>query len=202
MSDNHSIRAHGIRCLRVQHPAIRKLKKVHHPSSHGNKIWKTSWLLMDYILKSNSVGRSRVLDIGCGWGLTGIFLAKRFNAQVTGIDIDPDIFPYLELHAKINKVNIDFYNMGFDELKAGLLKKADVIVGNDICFWDELIDPLRRLINRARRWSVKTILLADPGRPTFDDLSDFFIHQKCAELIEWEIQKPCFASGKILKLQF
>ena len=107
------MRAHGVRCLLSPHPKIRKLKRVHRPESHGNKVWKTSWMLIDYLQRSETHINGAALDIGCGWGLTGIYLAKRYNTQVTAVDIDPEIHPYLQLHAEINKTQIRFINMGY-----------------------------------------------------------------------------------------
>ena len=202
MKNRTHIRSHGLNLLLSGHPEIKKLKKNYQPSTHGNKVWRTSWLLVDYLKKQQLItSRHKVLDVGCGWGICGICCARTYHAKVICADIDPDVYPYLNLHAEINKVKIDFLKLGFDQIKSKLLKDIDVIVGADICFWDNLVDPLRRLIQRAKRASVKLILLADPGRPTFDDLSEFFIHKSGAELLEWEIKKPYSTSGKILHIE-
>lgn len=194
--------AHGVRCLLSPHPLIRKLKQQHRPGSHGNKVWKTSWMLMDYLDRNGTIEGGRALDIGCGWGLTGIFLVKRFNAKVTWVDVDAQIQPYLQLHADINKVEIQFLNIGYEQIRAPILRNVDIMVGTDICFWEELIDPLRRLFNRAGRAGVKQILIADPGRPTFEDLSEYFLGRHRTELIDWEIEAPVYTAGKILKIDF
>ena len=44
--------------------------------------------LMDYLSSWEIPEEAKVLDIGCGWGLAGIYLAKHYQAQVTGLDID------------------------------------------------------------------------------------------------------------------
>ncbi len=196
------LRAHGVRCLLSPHPQVRKLKHNHRPGSHGNKVWKTSWMLMDYLDRNGAIEDGAALDIGCGWGLTGIFLAKRFNTTVTGVDIDPEIQPYLQLHAEINQTEIRFLNKAYEQIRAPILRGIDIMVGTDICFWEELIDPLRKLINRARRAGVRQIFVADPGRPTFEDLSEFFLGRYQTELIDWEIQTPVYTAGKILKIEF
>ena len=194
--------AHGVRCLLSRHPRIKQLKRKYRPDSHGNKVWKTSWMLMDYLSGNGTIADGVALDIGCGWGLSGIFLAKQFNARVTGVDIDSEILPFLQLHAEINDVDIQFLNKGYDQIGKSQLQGVDLMVGTDICFWEELIDPLRRLIHRARRAGVKQIFIADPGRPTFEDLSEFFASRPGAELIEWEIETPVYTAGKILKIDF
>lgn len=197
-----ALHAHGVKCLLSPHPEIRKLKRRHCPGSHGNKVWKSSWMLMDYLDSKGAIADGAALDIGCGWGLTGIFLSKRFNAKVTGIDIDSEVLPYLQLHADINQTEVRFLNKGFDQIRVPQLRKVDVMVGADICFWDELIDPLRKLINRARRADVKQVFIADPGRPTFDDMAEPFLSRHRSELIDWEIETPVYTAGKILRIDF
>lgn len=194
------IRAYGLRLLLSGHSEIRRLKRKHAPSVHGNKLWGTSWLLIDHIKKTRLKPGSKILEIGCGWGLTGIFCAKRFGAAVTAVDIDPDIYPYLDLHARINRVEVEFLNKSFDKIKGSLLQNIDMIIGSDICFWDNLIDPLRRLIHRARRASVGRILIADPGRPTFDALVESLVPKKGVEVFDREIKKPRRMSAKILQI--
>jgi predicted nicotinamide N-methyase len=199
-SDKTEIKAYGLRLLLSRHPEIARLKRKHTPSVHGNKPWNTSWLLIDHIRKIRLEPGSKILEIGCGWGTTGIFCAKKFAAAVTAVDIDPDIYPYLDLHARINKVKVEFLNKGFDKISSRRLRGVDMIIGSDICFWDNLIDPLRRLIQRARRASVGRILIADPGRPTFDSLVESLTPKRGVEVLDCEIKKPRRLSGKILQI--
>jgi len=194
------IKAYGLRLLLSRHPEVARLKRKHAPSVHGNKFWSTSWLLIDHIKKTRLKPGSKILEIGCGWGLTGIFCAKKFDAAVTAVDIDPDIYPYLDLHARINRVNVEFLNKGFDQISSRRLQDVEMIIGSDICFWDNLIDPLRRLIQRARRASVGRILIADPGRPTFDSLVEALSPKRGVEVLDREIHKPRRMSGKILQI--
>ncbi len=46
------------------------------------------------------------MEVGCGWGLLSIYCAKNFQAQLTGVDADKNVFPFLKLHAKANGVKI------------------------------------------------------------------------------------------------
>ncbi|MDF1590814.1 MAG: class I SAM-dependent methyltransferase [Desulfobacterales bacterium] len=200
VNNKTEIKAYGLRLLLSRHPEIAKLKRKHAPSVHGNKSWSTSWVLIDHIRKTRLIPGAKILEIGCGWGMTGIFCAKKFDAAVTAADIDPDIHPFLDLHARINKVKVAFLNKGFDQISSSRLRDVDLIIGSDICFWDDLIDPLRRLIQRARRASVGRILIADPGRPTFDSLVASLSPKKGVEVLDHEIKKPRRMSGKILHI--
>ncbi|MBI9087376.1 MAG: hypothetical protein JEZ11_27545 [Desulfobacterales bacterium] len=194
--------AHGLTLLLGNHTEILKLKRKFKPSNHGNKVWDSSWLLIDYLCRSGAIGYSRVLELGCGWGLTGVYCAKKQGASVICSDPDEDVQPYLNLIAKANHTKVDFLNMGIDQIKRNILKEVDVIIGSDICFCDTMIDPLRRLINRAKKASVKKILLCDPGRWPFEDLAELLEGKKGVALIDWETHTPKEIKGKILEICF
>lgn len=194
------IRAYGIKVLLSCHPEIRRLKRENIPTSHGNKFWTSSWLLMDYFKRRGLAEGSRVMEIGCGWGLAGIYCARRHGAKVTGIDIDPDVLPFAQLHAHINNVDIRLVKKEFNGLRVEDLRNTDVLIGADICFWDEMVDPLRRLIRRAIRAGVGLVLIADPVRSPFEELGDYFEDKDLGEVLNWSVKRPRYISGQILKV--
>lgn len=195
------IRSHGIRLLLSNHKKIRKLKKDHIPWNHGYKVWPTSWLLIDYLKKNRLIAGQRILDLACGWGLSGIFCAKTFSSKVTSVDGDKEVCPYVKLLAEINKTEVNFSHVDINKVGINMLKDIDVIIGSDICFHKELIDPLRRLIKRAKRASVSQVYISDPGRGPFDELADHFTDQEGAEVIDWKTTKPVNVQGRIFKYE-
>lgn len=194
------IRAYGIRVLLSRHPLIRKLKRDNIPIMHGNKFWTSSWLLMDYFKQNALYNRVRVMEVGCGWGLAGIYCAKKHGAIVTGTDIDPDVFPFLQLHAEVNKVKINTLKKGFDGITNKLLSNTDILIGADICFWDDMVHHLRRLIKRAIRSGTKLILIADPVRSPFEELSEYCTERLGGEVLDWTVNRPRNIQGQILKI--
>lgn len=194
------IMGYGIKALRSRHLEIRKLKRFHKPSLHGFRSWPSSWVLMDFIESNGLTTGSRVLDIGCGWGLGGIYCAKNFGSVVTGFDIDPKILPYLRLHADINGVKINTITQGFDELSEEELKNFDVIIGADICFWDSMIDCLKGLILRAVDAGIQNMFIADPGRSPFEELGRHFIENEKGEVRDWTVNHPYKIRGRVLKI--
>lgn len=196
------MRSHGVRLLLPNHKSIRKLKKEHVPTNHGHKVWPTSWLVIDYLKKARIKGRKRVLDLACGWGLSGIFCAKVFKSKVTWLDGDDEVYPYLNLLAEKNKVTGDFIHSDIEKVGREILKKTDIVIASDICFCDSLIDTLRKFINRAKKASVSRIYISDPGRWPFYDLAEMYIDKKGGELIDWKVTEPVKLEGKILKLSF
>jgi predicted nicotinamide N-methyase len=197
---NKSIRAHGVTALLSSHPEVRRLKRLHQTSIHGNKLWSSSWVLMDFLGRQKIPPGLRIMDVGCGWGLLGIYCAKKIGAEVTPVDSDPEVFPFLDLHAEINKVKITKMKRGLGGLTVGDLKGFDILVGADICFWDNLAPVLKRLINRALSAGVLMVLIADPGREPFNDLGEYFSRGNGAETLVWEVKSPSKMEARILKL--
>ncbi len=195
------VNAYGVRALLSRNSRIRKLKRKHIPTIHGTKQWSASWLLIDYI-HSCGMGRdSRVLDVGCGWGLAGIYCAKGHGATVTGVDSDPEVFPYLRLHARLNGVNIDTMSLDFDSLNHSLLAGIDVVIGSDICFWDTMVEPLKALIRRAIVSGVRAVIIADPGRPPFEDTARYFTRNNMGRVFDWTARAPHSTQGRILRVE-
>lgn len=193
-------RSYGVRALLSPHPEIRKLKRHYPSSAHGNKIWASSWLLMDYFKRRGLAQGARVMEIGCGWGLTGIYCAKKHGAMVTAVDMDADVFPYLKLHADLNHVKITSLRKPFEKLRKADLEKVDVLMGADICFWETMVDELTKLIRRAIRAEVPLILIADPGREPFERMGETFIQEQKAEVLDWSVRRPRNIQGQILEI--
>jgi predicted nicotinamide N-methyase len=194
--------AYGIKFLLSQHKAIRSLKRSStEPSIHGNKFWGSSYLIMDYLQQHPLKKGSNVMEVGCGWGLAGIYCAKKFQARVTAIDADDAVFPYLHLHAEYNKVHIDTQKKYFEKITTKQLSHYDVLIGADICFWDELADSVFNLINRAIKAGVKKIIISDPEREPFFTLSERCIDKFYAELEPWSVSKPRQARGSLLIIE-
>jgi predicted nicotinamide N-methyase len=140
------------------------------------------------------------LELGCGWGLVGIFCAKTFQAQVTELDADAAVFPYLQLHAQRNGVHLVTCHCTFTDLTPQELAAFDLIVGADICFWEELVDPLYQLVRHGVAAGVAEILVADPGRPPFDELCTRCIQQGDAEVFTWTTTMHVAETGRILRV--
>ncbi|MDB9978256.1 methyltransferase domain-containing protein [Porticoccaceae bacterium] len=198
---SHSIDYLGIKALRSRHPTIRKLKRQQQGhSAHGNKVWRSSFVLMDYLTTYPPTTSSKILDVGCGWGLTGIFLAKKYSARVTAIDIDPSVEPFLQLQASVNKCDIAFQARSFETLTQADLSTYDSIIAADICFWDEMVRPLIDFIHLATESGVKKITIADPGRPPFWELSEYCTQSLGAEIVTRRIYQPWKTEKFILSI--
>ena len=200
MSARNHRRAFGLKVLNANHPSVKQLKRKGTVAEiHGNKFWNSSYLIMDYLKKNRLPKRSRVLEVGCGWGLLGLYCAKQFGNRVHGIDADGNVLPYLDLHADVNEVRMSREKKTFNQLTVNYLRGFDVILGADICFWDDMTGQLFNLIKRAKKAGVKQVMISDPCRPPFSELAN-----RCqeklgkVEVIEKFLIRPVNASGEIL----
>ena len=190
--------AYGITVLKAADPRIRKLKKDYTPFIHGNKFWNSSWCVMDFLARQGLPQEANVLEIGCGWGLAGMYCAKNHGANVLGMDADSAVFPYLKLHAEINDVEVGTWRCKFEKVKKKDLKGTNLIIGADICFWDEMVDSVYKLIKKAMKVGVGQVIVADPGRPPFHALSEKVVKKFGGEVKEWEVDEEIKAEAYLL----
>ena len=180
-------RAYGVTILKSSHSRIRGLKVDHEPEIHGDKFWNSSFLIMDYLQHQGLPKKPKVMEGGCGGGLAASYCAKEHGAEVTGVDADSKVFPYLHLHAEVNEVAVRTRRSLFQDLKKKHLAGLDLVIGADICFWDEMVDPLYRLIRKAVKARVGQVIVADPGRPPFDKVCEKAEKKLGGEVKEWKI---------------
>jgi predicted nicotinamide N-methyase len=186
----------------ASHPAIRRLKRQGvYPSIHGNKLWKSSCLLIDYLNRHRPQHCRSVIDVGCGWGASGIWCARTLGSRVTSVDADPDVFPFLAETAALNGVEAEPLVSRFENLTTRRLSNYDMLIAADICFWDELVKPVYNMVNRAVKAGVKHILIADPERSTFLQMAERCVDNHCADLIEWKTRTPIKASGALMIIE-
>ncbi|GAA0201891.1 hypothetical protein GCM10009123_06490 [Kangiella japonica] len=203
LPEKNIFQAYGILLLQNNHRFVRKLKKHYTPSIHGHKTWNSSYLLMDYFLHNEILGfKQNVLELGCGWGPASIFCAQHAAAKVTGVDRDDEVFPFLEVQAALNEVEVKTKQASFEKLSKKELSSYDILIGADVCFWDQLTQIHYNLINRAFKAGVKKVIIADPGREPF-----YALAEKClskypdAELVDWYANEPEYFEGEILHIR-
>ena len=190
--------AFGLTILKNGHPEIRKIRReTGYPTIHGNKFWKSTYLLMDYVNETPPRKNAKILEIGCGWGLGGIYCAKTFKAKVTALDADDTVFPYLDCHAAINGVKVETWKCRYENIRKVDLEKFDLMIAADICFWDAMTKPLFNLTKRAVESGTR-VVMTDPGRPPFREMAE-----KCALKFDalydnWVVPHPHHATGLVL----
>lgn len=199
-ADTKTVR--GLTVYKNKSKVIKELLDLHaDPEIHGDKIWYSSFFIIDYLDANPPKKKATILEAGCGWGFLSIYCAKTFGALVTSVDADKNVFPFLKLHAKTNGVKVKKNISRYENLKRNTLAKQDIILGSDICFWKELIDPLYKMINKAIQEGVPRIIIADPGRSPFLKLAKKCVKKFNAELIEVDISEPKPKDGYLLIIE-
>ena len=192
----------GITVLKNNHPDIRRIKSdVGIATIHGNKFWNSTSLMIDYLNAAPPKKRWRILEIGCGWGISGIYCAKHYQAKVTALDADDSVFAYLQHHAQLNGVTIQTRKSRYEKVTVGRLSQFDMVIGSDICFWDEMTKPLFNLINRAYQAGVKRVVMTDPGRSPFRTMAQRCIDKFDGVYDNWSVPHPYNTSGLVLDIK-
>ena len=74
----------------------------------------------------------------------------------------------------------------------------DLLLAGDICFWDELVKPVCKMVDTAVAAGVGKIVIADPERPTFHDMAQRCLDKHGGELVNWRTKGSVEASGALL----
>ncbi|MEM1243401.1 MAG: bifunctional 2-polyprenyl-6-hydroxyphenol methylase/3-demethylubiquinol 3-O-methyltransferase UbiG [Pseudomonadota bacterium] len=74
----------------------------------------------------NSLEQSKILDVGCGGGILTESLAKNL-ADVSGIDMNKKLIEIAKLHAKMNKLNINYECISTMEYAKKHAQQFDII---------------------------------------------------------------------------
>lgn len=189
---------HNFKYYTGAHPEVRSHYRAgNRPTEFGNKVWACSLVLLNYLQENHfDLSNKRVLEIGCGWGLLGVYLAKEFDCQVTCSDLDPHVLPIAKLHADLNGVEVETKVASFNDLTSDDLTEYDLIIGAEVCYSEEVAQDIIALIKRSFSSGVEHILIADPGRPDFDDCI-VYCSDNCSSQI---INLPGTVNGKVTKL--
>ncbi|MCK5883801.1 MAG: class I SAM-dependent methyltransferase [Bacteriovoracaceae bacterium] len=199
MIQNKTVKqVHNFKYFTGSHPKIRAHYLAgNRPTEFGNKVWATSLVLLNYLHERNfDLKNKRVLEIGCGQGLLGVYLAQEFDCQVTCSDLDPHVLPIAQLHAELNGVVIQTRVASFNDLKETDLKEFDLIIGAEVCYSEQVAQDIISLIKRSFASGVSHILIADPGRPDFDDCIEYCGRNSTSQIIDL----PGTVNGKVTKL--
>ena len=202
MPDLGLMHGHGVVAVNSKHKDVRRLKRLGYiPSIHGTKVWLSSFALMEYFEDFPIPDNVKVMDVGCGWCIMGIYLAKTFNADVLALDADPNVAPYIALQAQLNNVDIPFRAAKLQQITQADFNGFDTVIAADVCFWDDLTKPLYNMIRRALRAGVRQIIIADPGRPPFWALTELCDGTVNAEVHRQTTDEPKLTTKHLLIIE-
>lgn len=124
-------------------------------------IWGSGEVLARFLYDHDIVGK-RVLEVGCGIGLSSLLLNHR-GADITATDYHPEAGIFLAENARLNgDRDIPFLRTGWADGDDSL-GRFDMIVGSDLLYEAEHVDLLSSFIDRHAR-TVCEVIIVDPGR--------------------------------------
>ena len=136
------------------------LKDVETPS--GKLFYDLVWHQIEVHLTSSTI---EILDMGCGFGLSSIYMAKRGH-RVTGMDITPEMIETAKRKAKVEKLDdISFLVGGFDEMPEllGHTKYDWIFCHNVLGYVEDVYETLDKLTNRLKPGGFISIITHNPA---------------------------------------
>eukprot|EP01035_Chromulina_nebulosa_P017559 gene17559-23123_t len=114
----------------------------------GGKIWDSTYVLLDYLYKhcSHLIKDRRILELGCGTGLTGLGLSSLSPLLVQLTDL-PEVIPLVTANIRINSLlNNKLVNYIALPLAWGSevneITSYDTIIASDVVYDPSLYEPL------------------------------------------------------------
>lgn len=92
-----------------------------------DKIDFGSKTLIDELIKNCDLKFNSVLDVGCGYGFMGIFIAKKFNCKVDMVDVNERAIHLAKKNVNINKVEAKAF---LSDIYENVTDKYDLIITN------------------------------------------------------------------------
>lgn len=125
------------------------------------KIWEASIVLADHLIQVGLEKKKKVLEIGAGMGITGLFLGA-FGYRVTITDCEEDAIELLRMNVEHNGLdNVSIKKMDWNN--PDLTGKYDIICGSELIYKEASIKPI---IDLSRKYLQPegTVFIAHDSR--------------------------------------
>ncbi|MCW8885246.1 MAG: protein N-lysine methyltransferase family protein [Motiliproteus sp.] len=164
-------------------------------------VWDASRVLANYMDSFDTDGK-RILEIGCGIGLSSLLLNHR-DEDITATDYHPEAENFMRENTEINDdERIPFTRTSWADEKSDL-GRFDLLIGSDLLYEQQHIDLLAEFIDQHANQQCEVIIV-DPGRGQHAKFSKKmvslgFSHQQHKPDTSAYLEKPF--KGKILRYQ-
>ena len=124
-------------------------------------VWPSS-LVLGRFMRDFDVAGLRILEVGCGLGLTSLVLGLR-QADITATDHHPEVQAFLDANTSLNGIGAIPYLCCDWQDEDDDLGRFDLIVGSDVLYLRGHAELLSRFIDRHASRHCEVILVG-PGR--------------------------------------
>jgi predicted nicotinamide N-methyase len=159
--------------------------------------WPAAKVLARHLLKNTALVKDkRVLDVGCGGGVTCIAAALGGAARVVANDIDPAALIIAGRNFAANNVTVEQCNRNLT--KEINDREFDLILVADLFYHRSSSDALLEFLRRAKK-SGSTVLIADSDRPFTPSTGVDLIAQETVP-VSMELEGVAHREVKLLEL--
>lgn len=144
----------------MDHPWVRSAYAADSYTPYWAKLWPSARMLAKAVLREKW-SESRVLDVGCGLGLSGIAALAR-SLHVTFADVDTTALEFAAENARLNGFT-NFRTLPFDLRCPPDGVKYPIVIGSDLMYEERLVDPLVDLLHAVLD-PDGIALITDPDR--------------------------------------
>ena len=114
-------------------------------------------------MQNTNCSDKKVLEIGCGIGLSSLLLNKQM-VDITATDYHPEVVTFLDDNTQLNNdLKIPFVLSSWTDESSSFVEKYDFIIGSDLLYERESAKVLSNFINKHAQ-SKCTVILVDPKR--------------------------------------
>ena len=169
--------AHSVRVARpkfpdrlLDEPAVLERNRLDDAMPYWAFVWPSAFLLAEAISRLDRPEHGRLLEIGCGLGIAGMFALKH-GWKVVFSDEDLEALAFASRSAAINGHEASTYQTARINWKMPAPERFRLVIGSDILYEKHLAPTLACFL-RSILDDGGAALVADPGRASASSFPD------------------------------
>lgn len=141
------------------------------------------------IFKTENINRhSRILDVGCGTGQTAAYLAEKYKAKVTGIDINSEMVAKAKRRMKNNRLPVKIIECSIEQVPLHD-HTFDFIISESVLSFVNKPNALKeifRLLKKGGRFIAIEFTIHEPLEEEIEEeIKQFYGFDSCSMKKDW-----------------